>query len=150
MIFLLAFLSKNLEFMEILITAGFNMYNDKWIGDYLENPDFVEFPDYFNNNQENENNNNEISAFLDEEEYFNRRFRTRTHTHNLQINHELRKKIYNTLKYSYTNPLSLQEMSRVTIRKQLLKFDYKIKNRVSKLFYPKKLKDYLLFIEFNI
>ena len=127
------------------------MYKDVWIGDYIENPDFIDFPEYFLNNQENSNNptngdNNAISSFLDEEEYFNRRLRSRTPL--VPVNRELIRKIYSLLKYSFTNPLSLQELSRIAIRKHLLSLDYKIKTRIESLFYPNRLKNYLLFNEF--
>lgn len=116
-----------------------------WISDYIENPDFIEFPDYYLNSQENSNNNT-ISTFLDEEEYFSRRLKSRTPL--TFINHELRKKIYNFIKYSFTNPLTLQELARISIRKHLLTLDYRIKDRVTALYYPNRLKKYILFNEF--
>lgn len=33
--------------MEMCIMAGFNMYNEPWINTYLENPDFIEYTDYY-------------------------------------------------------------------------------------------------------
>lgn len=33
--------------MEMCIMAGFNMFNEPWINTYLENPDFIEYTDYY-------------------------------------------------------------------------------------------------------
>lgn len=61
------------------------------------------------------------------------------------------KKIYSLLKYHYKNPLSLLELARIKIRNELLKVDYKMKLKIEReLILPKRLKDYLLFKEFNL
>lgn len=45
--FKIAFLTKNLEFMSMCVMAGFNLYNEPWINTYLDNPDFIEYTDYY-------------------------------------------------------------------------------------------------------
>lgn len=60
------------------------------------------------------------------------------------------KNIHSLIKHYYTNPLNLQELSRIQIRNILLKFDSKIKHKIqTRLPLPNKLKDFLLFKEFN-
>lgn len=62
----------------------------------------------------------------------------------------LARNIYSFFKYHYTNPLSLQELSRIQIRKSMLKIDYKIKDKIENhLVLPKRLKRFLLLNEFN-
>lgn len=63
---------------------------------------------------------------------------------------ELAKNIYLLTKHYFTNPLSLQELARIQIRKTMLKIDFKIKDKIeTKLPLPPRLKNYLLFKEFN-
>ena len=33
--------------MRMCILAGFNLYNEPWVDGYLENPDFIEYTDYY-------------------------------------------------------------------------------------------------------
>lgn len=145
--------------MEMLIMAGYNMYNDTWIGDYIETPDIIEYSNYYLNHSENKNEisnrtEDEISAFLDEEEYFNRRYNNKKFGNqsnfvDTDIN-EMKNKIYDLLKYHYTNPLSLKQLARIHLRKYLLNIDYKIKVKINNVLLPTRLKDYLLFKEFDI
>ena len=87
-----AFLNKNLEFMQLCILAGFNLYNEPWIEAYIVNPDFIEYTDYYvkratsqeissgDENSESEaaqlirKSDQEINDLLNLDEYYNERF----------------------------------------------------------------------------
>ena len=158
--------------------AGFRLYDEPWIGEYIENPDFIEYTDYYvkratrtnsdlatdssdeaSTNSDSEitelmtKSNQEISDLLDLDEYFFERFHlsNQKKRSDKKRNAELARKIYTLVKYHYTNPMSLKELSRIKIRQHLLKQDYKMKFKVQNdLPLPKRLKEYLLLEEFNI
>ena len=161
--------------MQLCIMAGFDLYDEPWIGEYIENPDFIEYTDYYvkratranpdlasENSSDNSDteiteliikSNQEISDLLDLDEYFFERFHVKSQKRrsDQKRNAEVARKIYALVKYYYTNPKSLKELSRIKIRQQLLKQDYKMKFKVEKdLPLPKSLKEYLLLREFNI
>lgn len=191
---------KNLELMTMCILAGFNMYNEPWINTYLDNPDFIEYTDYYvkmattrqgasspttsSDNEEDSDavsegdddnsavvaqllmskTDQELADLLNMDEYYFERFHiTRNRGRGLSSypsaavtaadskrkNAELARRIYTSIKYFYTNPLSLKELARIQIRKSLLAVDYRMKYRIEEdLHLPKRLKDYLLLKEF--
>jgi hypothetical protein len=169
-----AFLSKNIEFMKLCVMSGFNLKEEGWISSYIENPDFIEYTDFYvkktitpdrnsndNAHQSNEESeiidlmtktDQEIAELLNMDEYFFERF----HSNNKKkINREkctdVAMNIYKLIKYYSTNPLSLQELARIQVRKSLLKVDFKMKYKIENdLPLPSRLKDYLLFKEFNL
>jgi hypothetical protein len=155
--------------------AGFNLKEESWINNYIENPDFIEYTDFYvrkatsptspsssdddsisNNSEVTElqtKTDQEIADILNLDEYFFERFHLKNR--NKKLNKEkctdVAKKIYQFIKYYNSNPLSLKELARIQVRKQMLEIDYKMKNKVEKgLEIPARLKDYLLFKEFNL
>ena len=168
--FLIAFLNKNLDFMQLCILAGFNLKNEPWVDAYIVNPDFIEYTDYYikratSQDMSEDNNNNsdsevaqliqksdqEISDMLNLDEYYFERYHSNSQHKkmNKTKSADLAKKIYNLVKYHYTNPLSLKELARIQVRKSLLEVDHKMKFKVENdLPLPKCMKDYLLFKEF--
>ena len=166
-----AFLTKNLDFMKLCILAGFKLNRtEQWIKEYVANPDFIDYADYYvkratnSRGQQQEDENSELSIqsrtgqelneilYLDE--YFYERFNSSNYkrkSSDYKRNSEMSKSIYEYIKEVYTNPLSLKELSRITVRNQMLKKDFKMKFSVeNELIIPKRLKDYLLFKEFNL
>jgi len=156
--------------MQMCILAGFNLYNEPWIDAYIVNPDFIEYTDYYvkratsqevNSGGEESSDSEgthlitksdqEINDLLNLDEYYNERFRFNNQHKKIDKTktNDLAKKIYNLVKYAYTNPLSLKELSRIQLRKSLLDVDYKMKFKIEHdLPLPKSLKDYLMFKEF--
>lgn len=163
-----AFLTKNLEFMHFCVMAGFNLYKmEPWIKEYLQNPDFIDYADYYvkraTNSLQNESNeplDSELLKKTDEEindmiyldEYFFERFHSSRRTRkDAKTSSELAKNIYAYIKHTYTNPLSLKALSRIQVRNKMLRNDFKLKFKIDKgLHIPRRLKDYLLFKEFDI
>ena len=98
---------------------------------------------------------NEIAEILMFDEFYFEKYDAKTKKEkvkNVALNNELNlaKNIYCLMKYHYSNPLSLQELVRIQIRKSMCKIDYKIKEKIeNQLVYPKRLKRFLLFDEFN-
>jgi hypothetical protein len=96
----------------------------------------------------------EIAEILMFDEFYFEKYNARSKKEkvkNVALNNELNlaKNMYCLMKYHYTNPLSLQQLSRITIRKSLCKIDYRIKDKIENiLVYPKRLKRFLLFEEF--
>jgi hypothetical protein len=174
--------------MQLCVKSGFDMYNENWISEYLENPDFIEYTDYYVKKatsstasdaesldesspspraasssssvsiDENEANlimlksDQELNELLNMDEYFFERFHSkkfRLKSDN-KSNTDIARRIYTFIRHSYTNPLSLKEISRIKIRKHLLTIDYKMKFKIQSLPLPNRLKDYLLMKEFNL
>ena len=176
----LAFLMKNYEFMHLCIMAGFNLYeNEPWIRNYLMNPNFIDYTDYFvrrradnsialdsdGNESDDSSDTCDIAAQVekDKTEMENLKFlETHTNARRNAWRHRYEddkivdteknaKKIYALLKYHYTNPLSLQQLARIQIRNSLLNVDYKMKfNIQNSILLPKRLKEYILFKDFNL
>ena len=95
----------------------------------------------------------EIAEMLSLDEYFLERYHSKNQKlkEDKQKSLELTKRIYTLIRHHYTNPLSLQELARIQIRKSLLSIDNKIKTKIENgLDVPKRLKGYLLFEEFNL
>ncbi len=97
----------------------------------------------------------EIAELLSVDEFFLEKYHSKTRK---QKTKQISKKkdieqsvsIYNLIRHHYTNPLSLQEIARIQIRKTMLKIDYKIKNKIeNKLHLPNRIKNFLLYKEFN-
>ena len=157
--------------------AGFNLHKmEPWIKEYLENPDFIDYTDYYVKRATSVNNaisevpgdsqnetadqnellnktDQEINEMLYLDEYFFERFHSssnrRRNDHKKSA--DVAKRIHAFIKYSYTNPLSLKELSRISIRKSLLSIDYKMKFKIEHdLPLPNRLKNYLQFKEFAI
>ena len=42
-----AFLNKNLDFMHMCVMAGFRVSDELWVPSYLDNPDFIEYADFY-------------------------------------------------------------------------------------------------------
>ena len=97
----------------------------------------------------------EIAELLMNDEFYFDKLNTKRKKKEKKSSHEKNElygawNIYSLFKYNYTNPLSLQELSRIQIRKSMLKIDYKIKDKIENhLVLPKRLKRFLLFNEFN-
>ncbi len=126
--------------------AGYDLKADSWIAEYVDNPEFAQYADL----RVGDKSEQEISAYLDEEEYFYRRF-NKTASRTIQMSKQLKIEIYDMLKYYTTNPLSLKECSRIAIRKKLLNVDFNIKRKIeSCLPLPNSLKGYLLLREFYV
>lgn len=172
---------KNFDFMHLCIMAGFNLYeNESWIRSYIGNPNFIDYTDYFvrrradnsivldSDGNESDDNSDKCNLLAQVEkekaELRNLKF-LETHTnarrnayrHNYEEDNKAQnteknaKKIYSLLKHHYTNPLSLQQLSRIKIRNTLLNIDYKMKLKIeNSLVLPKRLKEYLMFKEFNL
>ena len=161
--------------MQLCVMAGFNLKEESWINNYIENPDFIEYTDFYvrkatspekNSSSDDDNSSNnsdvtelqtktdqEIAEILNLDEYFFERFHLKDR--NKKLNKEkctdIAKKIYQFIKYYNSNPLSLKELSRIQVRKQMLDINYKMKYNIEKgLEIPARLKDYLLFKEFNL
>lgn len=160
--------------MQMCVMAGFKLHQESWIGSYLDNPDFIEYTDYYvkkassytNETSENSSGSSsdveanfmtktdtEINDLLNLDEYYFERF----HSRNKKLKDdkknaaELARKIFSYIKHYYTNPLSLKEIARIQIRKNLLEVDYKMKFKIENdLPLPNRLKDYLLMKEFNL
>jgi hypothetical protein len=131
------------------ILAGYNLNADSWIEDYIVNPDFVQRVDFLND--QTDKSEQEISAFLDEQEYFYRRLNKTTNSKTSEMNKKLKIEIYDLLKYYKTHALTLKELTRIAIRKSLLHANTNIKEKIQHaLHLPKRLKDYLLLEEFHI
>jgi hypothetical protein len=175
---------KNLEFMQLCVKSGFDMYNENWISEYLENPDFIEYTDYYVKKSrsptasddesslspeatsspslasidESEANlimlktDQELNELLNMDEYFFERFHSKKFKlkSDNKANTDVARRIYSFIRHSYTNPLSLKEISRIKIRRHLLTIDYKMKFKIQLLPLPNRLKDYLLMNEFNL
>ena len=111
---------------------------------------------YNNGNSENEANelvprktDEEIANLLNLDEYFFERFHYKKKLNKEKCTH-VAMKIYQFIKYYCSNPLSLKELARIQERKDLLNTDYKMKCKIENdLNLPTRLKDYLLFKEFN-
>lgn len=160
--------------MTMCVMAGFSLYDEQWISEYLENPDFIEYTDYYvkratshvNSERSSESNSDseaandlmrkndqEINDLLNLDEYYFERFHLNNSKKNLDKKRqaEVAKKIYYFIQYYYTNPLSLKELARIQIRNNLLKVDFKMKIKVENdLPLPKRLKSYILLEEFNL
>ena len=155
--------------MQLCILAGFNLKNEPWVDAYIVNPDFIEYTDYYikratsqeiNNGEDNSDSeavyliqktDQEISDMLNLDEYYFERYHFNSQDKKMDKNKtaDLAKKIYNLVKYHYTNPLSLKELARIHVRKSLLDVNYKMKFKIENdLPLPKCMKDYLLFKEF--
>jgi len=123
-----AFLTKNLEFMNLCVLAGFNLYkNEPWIKEYLKNPDFIDYTDYYvkratDNSLANDLVNSELRNKTDQEiseliyldEYLSDRFYAsakKKETKESMRSSEVSKAIYTFIKRAYTNPLSLKEVT---------------------------------------
>jgi hypothetical protein len=156
--------------MKICIMAGFNLRKmEPWIKEYLENPDFIDYPDYYvkqatnsldnsmnrwaSNNLKTEQELNDI-IYLDE--YFYNRYHSSSNKRKNLNDHknnslDQAKNIYSFIKHTNSNPLSLMELSRIVVRKTMISCDTNIKQNVNLgLDIPRRLKDYLLFKEFNL
>lgn len=155
--------------MQMCILAGFKLHNEPWIESYIVNPDFIEYTDYYvkratsqelSSSDENSDSeaiqlitksDQEITDLLDLDEYYNERFHFNNQHRKIDKTKkaDLAKKIYNLVRYAYSNPLSLKELSRIQLRKSLIDVDYKMKFKIENdLPLPKSLKDYLMFKEF--
>ncbi|CAF0957382.1 unnamed protein product [Brachionus calyciflorus] len=171
-----AFLSKNLEFMYMCVMAGFCLYDEPWINEYLQNPDFIQYTDYYvrralssssSSNSDFETSSDdslsetdlsrktdqEINDLLNLDEYYFERFHRKKTSNdtNQKKQAELAKSIFKFIGYYHSNSLSLKELSRIAVRRQLLRKDSKLKYSVeNELFLPKRLKSYLLMEEFNL
>jgi len=161
-----AFLTKNLEFMHLCILAGFSLYKmEPWIKEYLKNPDFIDYTDYYvkratNNSLSNDlvsdelrnKTDQEISELIYLDEYFSERFHSRRRENRDAVrSSEVAKTIYAFIKQAYTNPLSLKELCRIRVRDSMVRQDFKMKFRIeNELHIPQRLKEYLLFKEFNL
>lgn len=188
--------------------AGFRLRNEPWISTYLDNPDFINYTDYYvrkattNRNRVNANESyadesflsssdsssssasssdesssggelaalmnktdQEISDLLNMDEYYFERFHlSKTSRQNrasksnyysndttAKRNAEVARKIYSFIKHYYTNPLSLKELARIQVRKNLLDVDYRMKYKIEEdLKLPRRIKEYLLLNEFNL
>lgn len=168
-----AFLNKNIDFMSMCIMAGFKLNDETWISEYLQNPDFIQYTDYYvkramssSSNSDSENGSDslsegeltrktdqELNELLNLDEYYFERFhRKNSRKNNSQKKQtELAKNIFNLINFYYTNPLSLKEICRIAVRDQLLKKNFKLKYTVQNdLFLPKILKSFILMEEFNL
>lgn len=158
--------------MRMCILAGFNLYNEPWVDGYLENPDFIEYTDYYvkkatsqdlNSNPVSSEENSdseaaqlsrksdqELNDLLNQDEYYFERFHKKSQKNLDKKNSaDLAMNIYKLIKYHYTNPMSLKDLSRIAIRTHLLSIDYKMKFKIENgLPLPNRLKNYLLFKEF--
>jgi hypothetical protein len=98
----------------------------------------------------------EINNMLNLDEYYFERFhlsnaKKRDVALEKRRNTDLAKQIYTFMKNTYTNPLSLKEIARISIRNHLLAIDHRMKLKVERhLSLPNRLKDYLLMREFNL
>jgi hypothetical protein len=130
--------------------AGFDLYADSWITEYVNSPDFAQYVDYFDDRIVTNKSEQEISAHLDEEEYFYRRS-NKTASRTSAMNKQLKLEIFDLLKYYTAHPLTLKQLSRIAIRNALFADNSNIKRKIenSRLL-PNRLKDYLLLKEFNI
>lgn len=168
-----AFLTKNLDFMKLCVLAGFKLHTtEPWIKEYLANPDFIDYTDYYVKRATSSRGSNsshldeasseliknrtdqELNEILYLDEYFYERFHSSNYkrkSSDYKRNSELSKSIYQYMKEVYTNPLSLKELSRITVRNKMLRNDFKMKFKVeNELIIPRRLKDYLLFKEFGL
>lgn len=170
-----AFLTKNLEFMQLCIMAGFNLCKmEPWIKEYLENPDFIDYADYYvkratntlknrvESRQDESLDETELQKKTDQEinemiyldEYFAKRFQSgrRGGKNQYKNSAEQAKYIYAFIKHTSSNPLTLKELSRISVRDTMLKNkDFKMKFKIDQgLHIPQRLKDYLLFKEFDL
>jgi ankyrin repeat protein len=168
--FYLAFMSRNLDFLKLCIMAGFNLnHKQEWIFEYLNNRNLI---NEFNRDYErifrkitsepsDSGDKNQILAQFNgdntfddnnsSEEYFLQRPTLYKHKINNLKEYKEARETYFLIKYSTENALSLKQICRIKIRKYLLKKDYKMKFKIKNdLILPKKLKDYLMFSEFNI
>ena len=160
--------------MNMCIMSGFKLKDETWVNEYLENPDFIEYTDYYvkrassnqtsdsessQNTSDSETNNlmrktdQEINDLLNLDEYYFERFHLNNSKKNLDKKKqaEVAKNIYTFIKYHNTNPLTLKELARIQIRTNLLKQDFKMKFKIeNNLSLPKSLKKYLLLEEFNL
>ena len=93
----------------------------------------------------------EIAEMLAIDEFFLEKLHHKQQKQKLKVNSkkkeiELARNIYSMIKHYYMNPLSLQELARIQIRKSLIKVDYTIKNKIeNKMYLPNRIKNYLLF-----
>ena len=171
-----AFLNKNLDFMEICVMAGFRLRDEAWINEYLGNPDFIEYTDYYvrkaNETEASEEtaalaenaaesiesrSDQQINDMLNADEYYFERFhlsgnKKRDPDSERKRSAELAKKIYTFIKYHYKNPLTLKEIARIKIRQHLLAIDHRLKPKVERQLssLPNQLKDFLLMKEFHL
>lgn len=167
-----AFLNKNIEFMSMCIMAGFKLNDEPWISEYLQNPDFIQYTDYYvkramsSSSSDSESGNDslsegelarktdqELNELLNLDEYYFERFhRKSAHKNNNQKKQaELAKNIFRLINYHYTNPLSLKEICRIAIRDQMLNKNFRLKYSVeNELFLPKILKSFILMEEFKL
>ena len=157
--------------MQLCILTGFCLYDEPWISQYLDNPDFITYTEqrvirrYKDSNPPSEEENSdtevddlsnrtdqEINELLNLDEYFFDRFHLSRHkTKDKRKEDELAIRIYTVIKYYYTNPLTLKELARIQIRNCLLKSDFKMKIKIERnLILPKRIREYLLFKEFNL
>jgi len=134
---------------------------EPWVKEYLKNPDFIDYTDYYvkratDNSLSNElvsaelrsKTDQEISELIYLDEYFSERFHSRRRG---DSGSEVAKTIYAFIKRAYTNPLSLKELCRIGVRAGMVREDFKMKFRIEKeLHIPRRLKEYLMFKEFNL
>lgn len=170
-LFVLAFLTKNLEFMRICIMAGFNLRRmEPWIKEYLENPDFIDYPDYYVKRATNSLDNSanrwisdgaqrteqELNEMIYLDEYFYNRYHSSSNKRKSCADHKRNsadqaKHIYSFIKHTSSNTLSLMELSRIAVRKAMVSSSSNMRESVEgRLHIPRRLKEYLLFKEFNL
>jgi ankyrin repeat protein len=63
-----AFLSKNLEFMEMCVMAGFSLYDESWIEMFIDNPEFIAYTDYYIRKASSTDSTDENNNHLNEEQ----------------------------------------------------------------------------------
>lgn len=168
----LAFLTKNLEFMQICIMAGFNLRKmEPWITEYLENPDFIDYPDFYVKRATNSLNNSstrwdgsngterteqELNDMIYLDEYLYNRYHACSNKRKSSDDHKRNsldqaKSIYSFIKHTSSNPLSLMELGRIAVRQTMVSSASNLKESVERgLHIPRRLKEYLLFKEFNL
>lgn len=158
--------------MKICIMAGFNLRKmEPWIKEYLENPDFIDYPDYYvkraTNSLDNSSNRwdgsngtqrteQELNDMIYLDEYFYNRYHSGSNKRKSSDDHKRNsrdqaKSIYSFIKLTSSNSLSLMELSRIAVRRTMLSSGSNMKESVERgLHIPRRLKEYLLFKEFNL
>jgi len=150
---------KNIEFMQLCLMAGFNIFRENWIIEYLinfneetlkNNPKEKELKklenDYLIRFDDIDQNTPEILniQYINGHTYVVKNPYHGSDEINKKNKYELELDIHSLISYHFKNPLNLKQLARIKIRNCIKsKLKYNIENNLN---LPIKLKNYLMLI----